>query len=301
MKLWARDILAAMLRSLPAIKGKGSLGALFDKVVGAPRGDAAIRTGRMHDGSILRLDTRNIAEKWAYWSGDYDHRMIRLLSSICREKAVVLDIGANVGLWTVPLGRRLRELGGQLYAFEPVPRNFAVLQEQIRNNRLEATVTPVAVALGDRSGIVTLAIMESNAETLTGNAKVVDSGETGRTCTAPLMTLDNWGDINGIASCQIIKMDVEGGELKVLRGGLEFIRRHRPIIYGEFNSYWLQADDVSICDVANFIFPLEYQMYVETGGLHFSRVKDPHPGLEDVLLLPSETPVEIRKRLDIRE
>jgi FkbM family methyltransferase len=266
---------------------------------GAPRGDAAIRLARMRDGSILKLDSRNNAEKWAYWTGDYDTRLIRSFLATCPERATVLDIGANVGLWSVPLGWRLRELGGCVHCFEPVPSNFEILCEQIRNNGLEATVRPERVALGEHSGVVTLAIMEQNPETLTGNAMIVNSDERGRTSTAPLVTLDEWADQRSVSSCHLVKMDIEGAELAVLRGGTEFIQKHRPLIYGEFNSYWMQVGGCSICDVAQILFPFDYRMYaqIERGG--FSRINLPQPGLEEVLFLPIETPSHIRRTLGI--
>jgi FkbM family methyltransferase len=65
----------------------------------------------------------------------------------------VLDIGANVGLWSVQLGRRLAALGGRVWAFEPVATNFARLERNVLLNGLGRTkVTTIRTALGDEEG-----------------------------------------------------------------------------------------------------------------------------------------------------
>jgi FkbM family methyltransferase len=299
MKRLIRDFASAALRSLPKARGKGSVGSMIDKALGCPRGADAVRWVKMRDGSILRLDTRNSAEKWAYWTGQYDTEIRDRLLSVCPPGANVLDIGANVGLWSVPIGMSLRKSGGCVWAFEPVPNNFEILNEQIRNNNLGKIVQPVRIALGETSGVARLAIVESDAETLSGNAKIVAPTHGGRTFDAPMMPLDTWADQNGVNACHMLKIDVEGAELGVLRGGMSFIRKHRPVIFGEFNAYWMMEAGQSFCDVAELILPLEYRAYQRAGAASFTPMREPIPGAEDVLLLPAEAAPQTLERLGV--
>jgi FkbM family methyltransferase len=284
-----RNVAAAALRSFPPLRGKGSIGAAIDKALGRPRGSAAICSVRMRDGSVLRLDTRNSAEMWAYWTGYYDTGVRGRLLAACPPGATVLDIGANVGLWSVPLGTCMQRAQGRVWAFEPVPANYAILCDQIRRNNLADTVFPVRVALGERSGNITLAIMESDTESLSGNAMIVTDDQVGRTCTAPLIRLDDWAAENQVERCGLIKIDVEGAELSVLRGGLSFISKHRPLIFGEFSPYWMSQAGLSFRDVTDLMLPMDYHVYERVGEMKFARVREPQAGVVDVLLLPSET------------
>jgi FkbM family methyltransferase len=67
-----------------------------------------------------------------------------------KPDAVVLDVGANIGWWTIPLARRLARGGGRVVAFEPVPANRARLEWAIAANAVGAHVQVAAVALGDQ-------------------------------------------------------------------------------------------------------------------------------------------------------
>jgi FkbM family methyltransferase len=193
------------------------------------------------DGSRWRLDLRTTFERQAFWSGRYDESPLRLLESLLRPGAVVIDVGANIGFYTVRLGRTLERLGGgRVHAFEPIPANAARLAYNVRANGLEAIVSIQECALGSSDGRLAF-ILENEYQSSTGNASMIGaSGEAAFSfdTEAAVTTLDGFVERAGLTSCEILKIDVEGAELEVLRGATATIERFRPAILAEYNAHW---------------------------------------------------------------
>ncbi|SOD02593.1 methyltransferase, FkbM family [bacterium JGI 053] len=128
--------------------------------------------------------------------------------------AVALDVGANVGAYTLLLGRWVRP-GGRVYAFEPAPEAFAGLSAHVGLNGLGDGVTCVRAAAAAQTGTATLAV-----DGLSG-ANRLDASAAGER--VETVTLDDFCRREGIRP-SFIKVDVEGAELDVLRGARETIR-----------------------------------------------------------------------------
>ena len=130
------------------------------------------------------------------------------------DSGIFLDIGANIGKYSVYVARR----GVQTYAFEPNPtlaKNY--LRENIRLNHLEEKINIVEYALSDTSGTATL-----NVPTVCfGGASIVDVANNTEhtTVNVPLKRLDDWvheTNLN-LENVRLIKIDVEGYEESVIR------------------------------------------------------------------------------------
>jgi len=189
---------------------------------------------RLPGGEAVRL----LAEyRFATWNAA-EYRAFR---AAVRPGAVALDVGANVGAYAVLLGRWV-EPGGRVYAFEPSPETFAGLSRHLALNGLGDTVVPVAAAVAGADGRGTLSgggLSGGNRLDARGAGPVVDT-----------VSLDAFCAREGILP-SFIKIDVEGAELEVLRGGRETIRRAgaglalfvemHPTLWGEMG---ITADDL---------------------------------------------------------
>ena len=130
---------------------------------------------------------------------------------------VALDIGANVGAYTVLLAQWV-EKAGRVYAFEPSGPAFRGLVRHLSLNDQDDVVRPLAVAVSDREGSGTLIVAPTAGESrLTG-----DLGQ-GSGVTVAVTTIDIFCAREGVQP-SFIKVDVEGEELAVLRGARETIR-----------------------------------------------------------------------------
>jgi FkbM family methyltransferase len=201
----------------------------------------------------------------------YHDDSVEFLARHLKPGSVILDVGANIGLVTCAYAQRLAFLGPRIYAFEAVARNFERLRRNVALNRFEA-VMPLRLALGDRDGELTFHLPDPE---FSGNAvgdnvlsrEDLATAETacGHVERVPLRTLDGWARDQGLDRCDFMKIDVEGAELNVLRGGASFIGRTRPVVQCEFNRYWLAQQGLGIDDYLAFFAELGYDAYVDAG------------------------------------
>ncbi len=136
----------------------------------------------------------------------------------------VLDIGANIGNHSVYFAKKIE--AARVYSFEPIRENYENLRRNIDINNLGDKVYLRKVALGEkRSGGARISYSENNVGGTRINSSVQDEGAEFEI--VPLDELEFEGNI------ALIKIDVEGFEFKVLRGAIETIKKHHPIIMCE--------------------------------------------------------------------
>ena len=162
-------------------------------------------------------------------------REIPWLLNAVKPGVVVLDVGANIGLLSVVMGRAVTATG-RVVAFEPSPLPFQCLSENIVLNRLSDTVHPSKLALGNEIGTREFFINDDPLDTqhsLTGAP-----GDRIKTLTVETTTLDAFCREHQITP-DVIKIDVEGFEPFVLEGARTtiaraknitvFVELHRPV------------------------------------------------------------------------
>jgi len=203
------------------------------------------------------LDARSRTESAAFWTGVYDENEVQFLRACLEPRAVFVDIGANVGLITVPVARTVRELGGRAIAVEPIPLNIVRLERSLELNALAEYVEIVPAALGEFDG--TIQMEKEGFRSATGNARIaLDRARTKALQTVPLTTLDSVVEERGLLRLDVIKIDVEGFEVPVLAGAARSIGRFRPLIYGEFNNRLMPRRGYSFLDAWALVEPLDY-------------------------------------------
>lgn len=201
----------------------------------------------MHLGHRMEVPAGS-AQAWnAAFSGSYDDEEIDLLSHHIAGGSFVLDVGASLGFYTIPLGRYAQAVGALVVAVEPIRSNCEVLARNVSANYLDDVVSVLPIGLGATPGTVTMHVETGGA----GNGTIVtdlepevvaqhdDAG--GTRSVHGGIRLTRMDDLDLPGRCSLIKMDVEGFELAVLAGGEAFIAKHRPTIFAECNPAWLAA------------------------------------------------------------
>ncbi len=199
-----------------------------------------------------RLNPSDFAQKHLFWLAEYEYHDLHILSRWTHPSAVVFDIGANFGYYSISLASGLNA-EGRVYAFEPSHGTFSRLQENISLNNLQSKITAVQSGLSDSPGIAFLHQDPSNsgAATISHDAK----GER-----VAIDTLDNFCDVRQVRKVDVIKIDVEGYELQVINGGKKVLSSHRPVIMIEFNSAALARAGQTVEKLATVLRGLEYEL-----------------------------------------
>ena len=163
--------------------------------------------------------------------GRYENSTLLLVEKYLREHiqpasdSIALDIGANIGNHSISFSAFV----DQVLAFEPNPLVFEILKLNVRNN--SHNVTPLNFALSDRQGEADLIVSNGNLGGSRIRAADEKSENKDASITITTTTLD--GLDMGTKNIVLIKLDVEGHELEVLRGGEELLTTCTPIILFE--------------------------------------------------------------------
>jgi FkbM family methyltransferase len=143
--------------------------------------------------------------------------------------AVVIDIGANLGEWTVPLARAVGS-AGHVLAIEPAPRSATALEATLAANALRH-VEVLHCAVSDRDGTAEFAVpIVTSARTDTGTARLGPAPSGYEALRVAARSLDSLVAEHGLDRLDLIKIDVEGHESEVLEGAASTLERHRPVL-----------------------------------------------------------------------
>jgi FkbM family methyltransferase len=141
---------------------------------------------------------------------------------VTRPGDTVLDIGANVGVFSVLQGTRVKN--GRVYAFEPSPTTYTRLRRNVALNHLQ-NVETFPEALGDRQGRVRFV-----DKPISLNSYVLQR-ETGEpTVEVEVKTLDDFVQARGIRRIDLMKIDTEGHELPVLAGAVRSLEKTQRVV-----------------------------------------------------------------------
>ena len=154
------------------------------------------------------------------WLGSYECPKQRLFSRTLQPGGTVFDVGAHAGFYTL-LAAELVGPGGRVVSFEPLPRNLGYLRRHVQLNGCE-NVEVIAAAVCDRDGLGRFQPDESSLQ-----GRLSDEGA----LRVPTVRLDSLVSAGTIPPPNFVKMDIEGGEFRALRGGRETLAAARPVVF----------------------------------------------------------------------
>jgi len=191
--------------------------------------------------------------------GEFETDDLRHFISRIRDGDVVFDIGANVGAYCVPIGKSFP--GAKVYAFEPIELNAALIQVSLLVNRLRG-VHVVRKCVSNESGMVEFSLAEDSAYSSMVDTRRKSEVEKFQ-CEAT--SLNDFCADGNAAFPDIVKVDVEGAELKVLQGASRIFaegNRRPRLVLMELYSQNLSVFNASIDDVTGLMDRWGYRPYV---------------------------------------
>jgi FkbM family methyltransferase len=206
-------------------------------------------------GGKVRLRCREVVGLLRLFQGSFEQAEIETLVEAARPGTVAIDAGAHVGLFTIPLARAVgRE--GEVWAIEPLPENVQRLRENVVANRL-GNVTVLASAASDADGRQGFQVAGDSAY---GSSREVDQAwETDEALDVTAVRLESVWRAHGMPRVSVIKIDVEGDELRVLRGADDLIRACRPVLLVEVP----KPDELD--QVVRYLAPFNYERHERQG------------------------------------
>jgi FkbM family methyltransferase len=165
--------------------------------------------------------------KWSrYYENNYESDNYTFLQQQVKPGMHIIDIGAHLGLFSV-CSSQLTGSKGKIVCFEPTPGTFSILKNTLRLNHCH-NVTAVQAAVSDKEGKTMFYV----SETAGCNSNSLIKHHLGKEQSGydvDLVTIDSTVSTHSIAPA-IIKIDAEGAELDVLKGGLKTFKEYKPVL-----------------------------------------------------------------------
>ena len=212
-----------------------------------------------------------------YEADGYEPEIHSLVTGAVDEDSTFMDVGAHVGFFTMAAAVR----GARVVAFEASPLTAQVLREHVRLNELGSRVTVVEAVVSDSEGetsfyvdgdTMSASISRAAVDELSAHAQVEPAQEIRRSA----VTLDGYCTANGVDPT-LVKIDVEGAELRVLRGAAALLASDTAILC-EVHPHQLTAAGASEAELLEVI---------ASSGRRVDPVDDPNStGIYHAWLIP---------------
>src|SRR2546426_4401381 len=220
---------------------------------------------RLHTGALLEVDLDSPVGRSIWFRGTYETDVEAYLRSILQRGDIFIDIGANVGYFSI-IASELVGQEGRVYAFEPCERIHRLLSRSVELNQL-SNVICAQLAVGDKASFVRFNDMPasgfSHIEGDTDTRKAVaDQSSTPRAgYSVQVVRLDDHLKPKINQQIWAIKVDVEGYEYAVLVSAEQLISTHLPDLVVEVQDYTLKRYHQSPIDVFSFLERFGYSGY----------------------------------------
>jgi FkbM family methyltransferase len=290
-------------RQLPPFKGKVRLAKEAKRLMGLDTHHFR-ETVTLYDPVPYRacLDLHSWHEFLAFFDGGYEPDTVRFLVRCYDKRGAFLDVGANVGLISLPFASIVdpdnTASSPYVFSIEAVRSNYEALIHNIRLNGRDKSIIAIGKGVGERQKHVEIQI-EGNLRDGqgTGTANIL-AERTDHPCERiplEITTLDQLSETGVIPGpCSLIKVDVDGYDFFVLQGANKLLSSSRPIIFGEFSSHCLAWHGHSHDNVVSYIESLDYNVFFKSKESWKFRplLKNKVDG--DLLLVPKERARELR-------
>ena len=223
-------------------------------------------------------------------TGEYSEEEVQKLLLLIPDRGTVVEVGANIGAITIPLAAK----ASQVIAFEPEPTNAKLLKSNVEVNKLSDVISVYDVPLADRIKTVSFPVIDYTKPVINAGAVGIvgdnpnanDVVELKATCLDLLFMKEK---------IDLIKLDVEGSEIEVLKGAARIIQHDRPRLYVENDRPEKSAELIKL------IMEMGYVLF-----WHLPKLNDPDPMggkfmvSANMICFPSEKPYDAALVADCR-
>lgn len=203
------------------------------------------------NGITFTADISDYVGHYIYFG--FRDKSIDKLFSLCNNGNTIIDIGANIGYTILNFAKSV-ESAGRVFGFEPDPINF----ERCRHNTAQNNFTNIYLfqcGLGDSAGSFLLHVPSPQNR---GGNRIIDRKTKAETNIIEVTTLDDFIRQKQVSKIDLIKIDTEGYELKILRGGESILKKLKPKLFIEVDDNNLKSQGHSALLMIDFINSLGY-------------------------------------------
>jgi FkbM family methyltransferase len=207
-------------------------------------------------GLWMQLNARDLIQQTILLEGSWDPSLTDLVEHTLRPGDVFIDVGAHVGYFTLLASRRVGPRGAVL-SIEPNPAALTELKQNVTRSNLKNVLVEHS-ACGETRGIVRLYLHTASNSSMASLASA--NATSGIAVDVPSITLDQLFHECGLARANLVKIDVEGAELLVLRGMTQILKDLRPVIALELAPHLLEGCGTTVDAVVALLADFHYSV-----------------------------------------
>lgn len=205
----------------------------------------------------IKADLEDWIQQNIFFTGVYDSNSVNFINKTLCEGDTFLDIGANIGCFTLAGARKVGR-SGRVLAFEPVDLVSKKLEHNISLNKLD-NVTIVRKAVYERDTQIKLHL--ARQENLGMSSIQRHDSESGETVNVEAISLDDYLRKENINEVKIIKIDIEGAELSALKGMDNILSKLKPVLVLEVSPAVSKSSEERL-RVFNLLHQKNYERFV---------------------------------------
>ncbi|MGA1869109.1 MAG: FkbM family methyltransferase [bacterium] len=202
---------------------------------------------------LVRNPHESFIGRCIYLNGVWEKEVTEFILSRIKPGFIVLDIGADIGYYTL-LFAKLVGPSGHVVSFEPIPKAKWYLDKNIEINKFN-NVTSHSFALFDKKGYVCLEDPFHTSK-INPSKQNISSND----IRVEMKVFDECAAEMGITQVNLVKIDVEGAELNILRGMRNTLQEQHPALLVEVHPQQIQTFNFSAPDIIDFLSELNYQI-----------------------------------------
>jgi FkbM family methyltransferase len=231
--------------------------------------EGVTKTIRFKKDLVLDLEIKDWIPQQLYFLGKYEEKELRFLENSLRAGDVFVDIGANIGLFSLVASGFVKE-AGKVYAFEPFSSNFTRLVNHISQNDITNIVAEKLAITSDKSSISLKGFNDGLNSGMISEFYAGDNMEetvSSTSETVPATSLDNYKGLHISQPIRFIKMDIEGGEYNALQGMQSILTTDRPMLLIELDDRLLVKAGTSAKAIEEWLTGFNYvKWYLDNNG-----------------------------------
>lgn len=235
------------------------------------RGATGRQTVNDFDGNLtVDLDLAEHMQRRIFWMGYYNLHLVALLNRVLAPGMVVVDVGANIGEVSLVCANRVGATG-RVIAFEPVETIAEEFQRNVLRNGLGSVIHLCRQGLADKAGRFSIYGSCGQFDTDESNRGLGSlHGNPARDPVLGVVEVVRLDDVigrMGLERLDVLKIDIEGGELACLKGALVTLERFRPIVVVEVQEHSASNAGYRGRDILDLLLPFGYQFHrLEANG-----------------------------------
>ncbi len=202
------------------------------------------------------LDISDLVDWFIYFNLNDDSN--KKLFELCAKDSIVLDIGTNNGAVLLRLCKIANE--GFVFGFEPDPYNYERSLINLGLNDCK-NYKVLNTGLGEKIESGVIVVVDANN---LGMNKILQDGSEG--IKINLNTLNNFSKVNNLTKIDLIKIDTEGFEMKILKGGDNILKKFKPVLFIELDDDNLKEQGYSAKELINYLNDFYYVIKIAISG-----------------------------------